>query len=289
MGLERYGINPNDLPELFRKSEEPVIIAEAMFVPAFEQLLNEDPDKAIGEINSVYHKSVEAAYEDCEVKQYLGWVGGPNPHIIISILNSVGRKYPSFTDEQKMSALERFLCILDDTRSDVTNGSNLSFIGYTPNIREPLLLSDISISQPGYWPRERANAERKWIKRKFTSYDKLSKDLLLGDGTFDKKKIASDFLTALGILRNDRLADDYILAVDPQFLDRCVQGISELEFHFIDPADKSNIEKRRKKLHALFPKELYERIEDFSNKRYWVNRIPERQLGEYSKNSEFIE
>ena len=54
--------------------------------------------------------------------------------------------------------------------------------------------------------------------------------------------------------------------------DNLLQGISKLEFYFIDQENASAIQARKNKISALFPSMIHDRIFNYAQKRGWIDR-----------------
>ena len=213
MGIEDYGLDSEKLAGLLKKSMDPIKAAEIMNVPLFAEYLREGPEKAIDTFTAVYYKMVEEAYKKCGVKQYLSWVGGPHPFIIVSLTNAIGEAYPSLSNNIKIRSLNQIMAIFDDNRNDIVTNQ------YMAQIREPLLITDLAIAFPNYWPFQVANSTRKNLEKCYPSFNDFQEELN-PEGLFRHETVRSDFILAIGLLRNEKFGEPYLKVVNPTFLER---------------------------------------------------------------------
>lgn len=118
------------------------------------EFLKRDPDKAIEMIASTYNRALDDAYTDRKGENNRDFVegvaGGPCETIPWQTYNAVGAVYPYLTRTQKDRALKQLISIWDEMNWGYVNGERGT--GHTTGIREPLLLSDVEIVRPIYWP-----------------------------------------------------------------------------------------------------------------------------------------
>ncbi len=170
----------------------------------------------------------------------------------INLYNAVGAIYPLLDEDQKVNALDAHLNQLD--------GVNNRYItlNHTPFIREPLLLADITIARPLYWPG--LNDEKSlWDGKE--SFAELEREIMVENGLFNPNKVKSDFLVAYALMRRDltSFGEDYVKAANPQFLDRVIKGIVDLRFK--GTKDEQKINEGRARLYELLPQAVHDRIE----------------------------
>jgi hypothetical protein len=248
-----------------------------------ENLIRKSPESGIRKIVETYEQALDDAHDDTEISRgYLeALVGGPSEEIPCAIYNAVGSVYPELDREMKDRALEKIFEILDDFRYDIVQET------HTSGIREPLLVSDISIVSPLYWP---GLDEGKHILKKYQNFQDLKKDLIDENGLFfhsslktDTKQlidewipeeklnfVRSDFVIAYSLLRSDRsnFGEEYTIVADSHFLDRTMQAIVALRFGWLEPTD---IEKGRRRLEEILPRPLHQKIEPLRIRRDWVD------------------
>ncbi len=178
------------------------------------------------------------------------------------LYNAVGAIYPLLNKEQKNDAIKAHLKLFDGLNYLRTNTN------HTPNIRDPQLLTDITIARTVYWPGLH-NEEQLWKRKR--SFARLQKDIMKENGLFDESKVKSDFLVAYALMRNDltKFGDDYVKIANPSFLERVVKGIVAL---FVGEITKEKIkEKNRTKLYKLLPKAIHYRIEPLIEEADWID------------------
>ncbi len=178
------------------------------------------------------------------------------------LYNALGCIYPFLSRENKDKALHAYLTQF--------NGINYMRVqnNHTPYIREPLVLADIWIINPLYWPGlEESSAQVKGGENFTTFQEKY----MLPTGLFNPQKTQNDFLLAYAALRSDKstFGREYALAAKPSFLERVVKGIVAMRFGRFnydaqrpelagEYADQHDLLER---LHTLLPVELHPQIE----------------------------
>jgi len=223
--------------------------------------------------------------------------GGPHEAIPSAFYNVVGSVYPLLNREMKNKSLIKILGILDHD----LDWQEVQF-SHTSYIREPLLLSDISIVQQMYWPG--LDEGKNLIKKYNDLFCDFKFEAIDENGNFKKDKIKSDFLVGYSLLRKDvcNWGEDYLKIVNPKFLDKIIQGVvgmnfsnyfrlknlSEEEIHeinwrsegkinYMQIKDKletilnKKISKKEKELKNLFPKEIHSKIDFFINEKNWAD------------------
>lgn len=186
-----------------------------------------------------------------------------------SVYNIVGVIYPRLSREQKDSAIHRLLTYLDTKRYDVVARE------VTPYIREPLLLSDINIVRPLYWPGLEGGEGEKLIKN-YLTFELLRKITIDENGLFLQDKVHSDFLVANAILRSDfcDYGEAYARVAEPEFLNRVLRGLVANRFarrKATEELSNEEIEERTHRLQELWPKSLHDRIEPLRLEGGWVD------------------
>ena len=174
--------------------------------------------------------------------------------------NTLGAVYPLLNKRQRYGGLRIVLNVMDRIRYDHVSAS------HTPYIRDPQLLSDISASQPLYWPGLH-DEESLW---KGKNFDQLREEIMGADGLFVPDRVTSDFVVAYALLRSDftNFGEEYAKAANPEFLKRVLKGIITLRFAKDKNGDEK--EKDRKRLRELLPKSLHEQIEPLKQEEDWM-------------------
>lgn len=245
---------------------KPHEVAAFIHIEPFAQMLMDNPDKAIERIFEVYNHALDDAYTDTNGKNTRAFIqavaGGPCEIIPQSIYNAVGAVYPYLERKQKDRALGKVLNILDKLNYLIVNGI------HTPGIREPLLLSDIIVVRPLYWP---GLDEGRKLLGEYSSFSDLRKEIINEKGLFRKNKVESDFLVAYSLLMSDmgNYGEGYIKVAYPPFLNRTLQGI--IAHWFARVNEVNEIEERMKGLQELLPKSIHDKIEYFRQKAEWTD------------------
>ncbi|MFC1682302.1 hypothetical protein ACFL0X_01655 [Nanoarchaeota archaeon] len=172
--------------------------------------------------------------------------------------NAVSAIYPLLARDQRDKVVEAYLDLFGGMRYDVANRD------YSPKIREPQLLADITIEIPLYWPGLH-DEEKLWKDKK--NFVELQRDIMTEDVLFDPRKVRSDFLVAYALMRT-KFGDDYVKVANPNFLERVLKGIVALRFAGI--TDDDEIEKGRQRLHKLLPEAVHDRIEPLRQEADWI-------------------
>ncbi len=244
--------------------------AAAIHVEPLARLIQDDPDKAISQIVATYNNALDDAYhseEDGKTRAFIeATAGGPAETVPWALYNSIGAVYPFLDRERRNKALGELLKILDLRNYAEVNGS--TSIGHTTGIREPLLLSDISIVRELYWP---GLHDQEYLWKKHTLFSEFQNENMLANGMFRQDKVRSDFLVAYALLRSDfcSFGEGYAKVAEPDFLDRTLQGIVALRFARVK--EEKEIIDGTERLKQLLPSSLYDRIEPLRQKADWVN------------------
>lgn len=177
-----------------------------------------------------------------------------------SLYNTIGSIYPLLDRKQRDDVIRAHLNQFDKLNYLAVNSN------HTPNIREAMLLADITIARPLYWPG--LNNEKALWEGK-NSFAKLEKEIITENGLFDPTKVKSDFLVAYAIMRKDftQFGEDYVRVANQDFLNRVVKGIVALRFAGVKEGE---IENRRNRLYELLPKIIHDRIEPLRQESDWT-------------------
>lgn len=275
----------------------------------FSQMLWENPDVALDNLFKAYNNSLNEAYTNKTGETCRAFVeatcGGPHEAIPSAFYNAVGTIYPFLSREVKNKALCKILNIMDRIRSDYVQTSHTSYI------HEPLLLSDIFIVRPFYWP---GLEEGQRLVNKYNNlFCDFKFEMIKENGLFEKRKVNSEFLVGYFLLRKDicNWSEGYLEIVNEKFLDRILQGVvgmsvarefrlknlsteeinaieeeSEGKINYQEDKSKleiilnSEIDNEKIRLKDLFPKPLHKKIDFFVNKKDWIDPF----LGGYNKN-----
>ena len=251
-------------------------------IEPFANLLKKDPDKAIEMIPDVYNGALNEAYsEDGEnlrssMKANTGVTFEAIPW---ALYNAVGSAYPNLSREQKDRAVKKIGSILCELNSDEIDGKGrMKSLGQMTGIKEPLLLSDIVIRNPRYWPGLREG--KKKIKR-HSSFPEFRRELIDENGMFKPNKkgysisetsVNSDFLVAYALLRSDLCdwGEQYVKTANPEFLERTFKAIIALRF--ADCMDSAKgIRRGAKRLIELLPRSLHHGIESVRRRADWIH------------------
>ncbi len=233
------------------------------------ELLMDRPDEGIREVRAVYERALNEAYTDTEGNQRAfveATCGGPFERIPWAVYNAVGAAYPHLDRDKKDLALREILGMLDRLNYVDVNGGRGT--GHTTGIREPSLLSDITIARRLYWP---GLDEGRHIIAKYPSFFQLADATIDEDGMFKAEEVNSDYLVAYSLLRSDfcDYGEIYINFVNKPFLQRVMQAI--VAQRFAREESKADIETGRERLKVLLPEALHEKIEPYRQKADWVD------------------
>ena len=128
-------------------------ISASVYADRLASLMKEDPRKGVQSIFEIYNRMLDDAHtneEGVNTRADLVLAGGPHEMFPRVVCNAVGAVYPYLPRELQDLALKEILEILDNERFTVVNGAEGP--GYTTGVREPLLLTDITIARSFYWP-----------------------------------------------------------------------------------------------------------------------------------------
>lgn len=266
------------------------LIVGSVYADKLERLIREKPTAALRNVTEIYNKALDDAYafsnaskEGMSRSYAEAMTGGPAEIVPWAIYNAIGSVYSELDREKKDLALQQLLEIFDKNRYDIVQEV------HTAGIREPLLLSDIKIAEPFYWP---GMNEGKKVLEKYPDFSSLKEALIDENGLFfhsglkwDLKHIVdvgkpelsrregvhSDFIVAYSLLRKGfcGYGEEYAKLANPAFLDRTMQGIVAMRFGRVET--ENEIEKGKARLIELLPKQLHERIEPLRRKGGWVD------------------
>ena len=167
------------------------------------------------------------------------------------------------------------MSILDRRNYVEVNGER--GVGHTTGIREPLLLSDISIARILYWP---GIDEGRHLVSKYNNFIDFKEALIDDDGMFYHKGVGhdmssehgvnSDFVVAFALLENDvcSYGEDYVSVANPRFLGRVVKGI--VNFYMA----RRNDEERKTELESfrrILPESVHHMFEPFLEEADWID------------------
>ena len=266
-------MNPEDIKNL-EKDIQRVIdshhIAALIHITPFAEMLKDNPNKAIDMIFQKYNEALDEAYTGDKGKNNRAFVeaiaGGPYEAVPWALYNAVGTVYPYLERPLRDKALKQILSILDKRNYAEVNGSR--GVGHTTGIREPLLLSDITIVRGLYWP---GLHDEECLWKDCNNFFDLQKEIIDDEGYFRRDKVRSDFLVAYALLRSDftQFGEDYVKAANPFFLERVLKGIVGLRFARAETEEK--IYSGRDRLKELLPKSTHDRIESLRQEADWVD------------------
>lgn len=177
--------------------------------------------------------------------------------------NALGAIYPFLSRELKDNALRAYLKQFD--------GINYRFvqINHTTNICEPLVLADLRVIRPKYWPGLDEGKEK--IKS-YRNFEEFKDNLMTADGIFIPEKVKSDFCVAYAAIRSDMspYGAEYAKECHPDFLKRVVKGIVNMRFGSCE--NKNDIIKGHARLRELLPQEIHPLID----KNYELKDLPKK-------------
>jgi len=178
------------------------------------------------------------------------------------LYNAVGAIYPLLDKKQRDETIRSYLTQFDRLNYLTVN------LNHTPKIREPLLLTDIAIARPFYWPGLK---DEKILWDGKESFSEIRKENMTENGLFNPNRVKNDFLVAYSLMRNDftSFGEDYVKSANPKFLNRVMKGIVALRFAGV--TTDSEIEKGRNRLYELLPKSVHDRIEFLRKEADWTN------------------
>lgn len=179
----------------------------------------------------------------------------------INLYNTVGAIYPLLDRRQRDEVIRAHLSQFDRLNYLAVNSN------HTPNIREPLLVADITIARPLYWPGLK---DEKHLWEGKDSFADLEREIMTENGLFDPTKVRSDFLVAYALMRKDftSFGEDYVKSANPEFLNRVMKGIVALRFaNAID----DQVHNRRGRLYWLLPKSVHDKIESLRQEADWAS------------------
>jgi hypothetical protein len=238
-------------------------------LPLAERLMD-DPDRAIDDIFVIYDRALNDAYRDDDGRNDRALVesiaGGPHEAVPWAVYNAVGTAYPYLEREQRDKALEKILQILDKRNYLEVNGAVAR--GHTTGIREPLLLADIVLARPPYWPGL-FDEQHIW-KDKLTFWE-IQNEIMDENKMFRPDKVNSDFLVATAFLnpRVTQFGEAYAEAVNPAFLERVLKGNIAIEFGRKKVPEE--IEERKRELLEALPETLHDRLDPILEEADWVD------------------
>lgn len=179
----------------------------------------------------------------------------------VNLYNAIGAIYPILDRWQRDEAIRAHLSQFDRLNYLAVN------LNHTPNIREPLLVADITIARPSYWPGLK---DEEHLLNRRDSFAELERDIMIENGLFDRTKVRSDFLVAYALMRKDftSFGEDYVKSANPEFLNRVMKGIVALRFA---NATKEQMDKERKRLYELLPKSVHDKIESLRQEADWAS------------------
>lgn len=262
--------NVDEMMQMLFKHEADHEIAVMTHIEPLAALLKKDHKEGLKKIREAYGKALQDVYgkdENVSMGYILSLAGGPAESLTWPLYNAIGAVYPYLDRETKDIALKEILGMLDGYNYGIVNGA--LGVGHTTGIREPLLLSDICIARPLYWPG--LKDEFPQLLKKHPTFEEFHGELIDKNGMFDPRKINSDFLVAYAVLRSNRsdFGERYAKVANPVFLDRTMRGIVALRFARDEKPE--DIAKGRARLEELLPKSLHPRIEPLRKGGNWAD------------------
>lgn len=235
------------------------------------EMLMDKPDKGIDLIVQTYNEGLNAAYTDDRGVNNRALVqaecGGPHEAVPWAVYNAVGAVYPYLNRKQKNRALGEIIFRILDTRNFAEVRGERG-AGHTPGIREPLLLSDIVIARPAYWP---GLYDEQHLWKDAACFCDLQAEIMDEEGRFYPTRVNSDFVVAYALLRKDftSFGEEYAQAANPAFLERVLKGI--VAMRFARAKCEEDIERGTNRLKELLPEIVHDRIEPLRQEGDWVD------------------
>jgi len=227
----------------------------------FEQALVQFPNAIIPLITLMYDGR-ESDWSSGNA-QIDALAGGPHEGVTWPLYNAVGAAYPSFTRDQRDAALRQLLNIFDGINYAYVQGE--WGVGHTTGIHEPLLLADITLARPLYWP---GLDEGKIKLQSHTSFDSFANTYLDENGSL--KGVNSAFVVSYSLLRSDfcSFGERYAAVANPAFLNQTMKGIVAMRF---GRPSKEDWEASAERLKKLLPASLHDRIEPLRQEADWTD------------------
>ncbi|QQG39895.1 MAG: hypothetical protein HYS81_00605 [Candidatus Aenigmatarchaeota archaeon] len=244
--------------------------------------MKRNPEEGIKLIRPSMGKAIRDAYDGPDglgASYVMAMAGGPHESITAPIYNAVGAVYPYLTREQREAALREVLGMMDH------NNYLIVQTAHTPFIRNPILLSDITIPRPHYGPgldgenqglikKGRAGEEELKAGR-YEDFESFAKECILPDGLFDPDVVRNDFIVGFSVLRSDYCdwGADYVRVVDGEFLEQTMRGIVSMRFapRRGKETTTESIERGTARLKELLPESLHDRIEPLRLQADWID------------------
>lgn len=251
-------------------------LAAEEYMEDLERRLRENPDDAVSTIAETY----KMALKDAEGPVSGGSVYTSSPFEAVprAMCNTVGAAYPYLDRDQKDEALGQILSVFDGMNYADVNGARGA--GYTNGVRDPVLLADIAIARPLYWP---GLDEGQHVVDQYEDFESLQSDIMTDRGTMNPEAVSSDFLVSYALLRSDLhdWGEDFAQAADSEFLDRTIRGIVATRFGLFAyedinerkerPLRDDEIEAGRSRLQELLPESLHDQIDPLREEEFWVD------------------
>ena len=273
MAQETGDTSSRNVGELIKSLDRLILgcdIVAAEHIPSLAEQLMDDPESGLKRIFETYGRVTRDAYPGI-AGVYCGWAGGPHESFTWSLYNAVGAVYPYLDRRGKNIALKQLLTIFDGLNCGIVNGARA--VGHTTGIREPLLLSDVSIVNPVYWC---GLDEGKLILQVLPEWSDIQEQLIDENGMFNPQDVHSDFCVAWSLLKSNFCShgEEYVAVANPAFLDRTLRGIVAMRFARYrgnKPDTKEEIEKGRQRLFEVLPRSLHDRIDPIRIEADWAN------------------
>lgn len=224
-------------------------------------------DSALDVIYDVFEEALDQA--EGEGSHYLS---APYEEVPRAMMNAVGSVYPHLGREDRERAVGKILEFLDGKNYAYVNGA--AGPGYTTGIDDPLLLSDISIVRPFYWP---GLEEGEQIVNQYSGGERLEQDEnyeKLREDILDEKArvtgdVDSEFLVAYTLLRDDYsdFAQDFAQYLDSEFLNRTLRGITALRFGLFADNEAEGIQR----IEDILPEILHEDVRGLKDDEFWID------------------
>ena len=238
----------------------------AQAAEAVRDAIWERPDEVPPLIGRLVEAVIDAGYLNADGTSNRAFVqavaGGPYPGGALTIYNTLGGAYRYLTREQRDGILAAILGMLDRQNYLVVQEA------WTPFLRDPLLLADIQIVRPLYWP---GLDEGRGLIASASGHDSLMRMLLDDEGWFYPERVHSDYVVGYALLRSDfyPYGDDVAGRLNPQLRESIVHAVCAMRFAHTTLPEQIDTGARR--LEQLLPRSLHDEITWDREKIGWVD------------------
>lgn len=256
-------IDREDLGKGIQKCFDSHDAAAIMHIPILAQTLKDNPKEGISLIYPTYETGLNQAYtrNGHNNRAFIqGLAGGPMETVPWAVYNAVGDVYPLLERKDRFGALRQVLRCLDQNNTQHVQDT------HTRGIREPLLLTDIAVVRPVYWP---GLEEGQFKIKQYESFEELKENLIDENGMFKRDKVESDFIMGWTLLCSawSRWSEDYAKVANPKFLERTVKGL--VNYCFAKRTDPKSIRQEIADFKTHLPEQFHSRIAPLVKEKDW--------------------